>query len=102
MLMTYLKGLLGEKPRLTRDEVHGLVQSFVGQWPPFCTRFPAYGSMRIDWLKDAQGRWKWVATVTPATDVRCGVVVADDLAKVTEAQMTAMRTRSILARWPDT
>jgi len=76
------------------------VRSFVSQWPPFRTRFAAYGHMRIDWVRDPQGRRRWVATVTPAKDVRCGVVVADDLARVTEARMTAMRTRAILAQWP--
>jgi len=102
MLTTYLRALLSPKPkpRLTRDEVHALVQSFVSQWPPFHARFATYGSMRIDWMKDPQGRQKWIATLTPAKDIRCGVVVADDLAQVTEARMTATRTRSILAQWP--
>jgi hypothetical protein len=102
MLTTYLKSLLSPKPkpRLTRDEVHLLVQSFVSQWPPFHARFATYGSMRIDWVKDDQGKQQWIATLTPARDVRHGVVVDDDLAKVTEARMTAMRTRSILAQWP--
>jgi hypothetical protein len=102
MLTTYLKSLLSPKPkpRLTRDEVHVLVQSFVSQWSPFHARFSTYGSMRIDWAKDHHGKQQWIATLTPARDVRCGVVVDDDLAKVTEARMTAMGTRSILAQWP--
>jgi hypothetical protein len=103
MLTMYLKALFSPrpKPRLTRDEVHMLVQSFVTQWPPFHDRFATYGSMRIDWMKDPQGKRNWIATVTPAKDIRCGVVVADDVAQVTEARMTAMRTRSILAQWPE-
>lgn len=85
---------------LTRDEVHVLVQSFVSQWPAFRTRFATFGSMKIDWMNEPQGRPRWIATVTPAKDIRCGVIVADDLAQVTEARMTALRTRSILAQWP--
>jgi hypothetical protein len=101
MLRTYLTGLFGSKPRLTRDAVHGLVQSFVSQWPPFHTRFAGYGSMRIDWVKDPQGQRRWIATVTPAKDVRCGVVVADELARVREARLTALRSGSVLAQGPE-
>lgn len=85
--------------RLTPAAVRTLVETFLAEWPPFRERFPHSGAVTVEWSMDAQGHGRWVATVTPAIDVQCGVVVADDIGQVTEAQITGMCKGSVLARW---
>lgn len=100
MFGNWLRGRQAARRRLTPDAVRALVETFLSEWPPFRERFAHSGAVMVEWSTDAQGHGKWIATVTPAIDVQCGVVVADDLGQVNEAQLTAMRQGSVLARWP--
>lgn len=99
MFGNWLKRRQAAQHRLTPDAVHALVEAFLAGWPPFRERFAHSGVVRVEWSTDAQGHGKWIATVTPAIDVQCGLVVADDLGLVTEAQLTSMRQGSVIARW---
>lgn len=95
-----LSGRQAAQRRLTPDAVRALVEAFLTEWPPFRERFVHGGAVMVEWPADAQGRGKWIATATPAIDVQCGVVIADDIGQVHEAQLTAMRQGSVLACWP--
>jgi len=99
MFGNWLKRRQASQRRLTPDAVCTLVETFLAGWSPYRERFPHSGTVMVEWSMDAQGHGRWVATVTPAIDVQCGVVVADDIGQVTEAQITAMRHGSVLARW---
>jgi hypothetical protein len=100
MLGTWFKNKRAGARKLTPEAVRALVESFLRDWPPFRERFEHMGTMTMDWVKETQNQGHWVATVTPAIDIRCAVVVADDPGAVTEARLTAMRGGSVLAIWP--
>jgi hypothetical protein len=99
MFGNWLRGKQAVQRKLTPDAVRALVETFLAGWPPFRERFAHSGAVMVEWSTDAHGHGKWIATVTPAIDVQCAVVVADDLGQVTEAQLTAMRQGSVIARW---
>jgi len=87
--------LFGKKGKsgmpLERNEVVTRVEAFLLAWEPFKRQFSAVGPMTVD---ADQGRW--VATVTPAIDLRCVVVVTDE---VDEARLVAMRTGAVVAQY---
>ena len=100
MLGKWFRGK-GTGPRkLKHATARRLAEAFLSGWQPFKERFAHGGAMTLDWTEDSQGHGHWVATVTPALDVRCVVVVADDTGEITEARLTLMRGGSVLAQWP--
>ena len=100
MLGNWFKGKSAGSRKLKPIAARRLAEAFLSSWQPFKERFAHGGAMTVDWTKDSQGHGRWVATVTPAIDVRCVVVVADELGEVTEARLTLMRGGSVLAQWP--
>ena len=87
------------KRKLRPDDVRGLVRQFVDDWPPFHDSYGQAPDITVEWVKDGQGKGTWVAGIIPALDIRCSVFVDDEAGQVIEAQLTAMRTRDVVAHW---
>ena len=86
------------RPALSADAVCTLARDFLASWPPFASRFNNYVGLSAQWIEDSQGP-HWVADLTPAMDVRCLVVVSDELAQVREARIVAMRSGRVQTEW---
>jgi hypothetical protein len=87
------------RPVLSADVVCTLARDFLASWPPFTSRFDNYVGLSAQWVEDAQGHHHWVAGLTPAIDVKCLVIVSDELAQVSEARIVAMRTGRVQTEW---
>lgn len=85
--------------KLHSDDVRRLVRQFLDEWHPFRDRYGEAGDISVDWIKSPRGDGTWAASITPAIDVRCGVVVDDELGQVIEARIVAMRQGGVLAEW---
>jgi hypothetical protein len=86
------------RPVLSADVVCTLARDFLASWPPFTSRFDNYVGLSAEWIEDAQGHY-WVAGLTPAIDIKCLVIVSDELAQVKEARIVAMRTGRVQTEW---
>ena len=93
------KGRNASRRKLTPDAVRNLVHEFLDGWTPFRERYAQVGDISVEWIKGPPGNATWMASVTPAIDVRCSVVVADDIGQVMEARIVAMRQGAVLAQW---
>jgi hypothetical protein len=84
--------------RLSKDDVRRLAREFVNEWDPFRQRYGQAGDVLVEPIADAEQQ-QWAATVVPARDVRCGLVIADGTGQVVEARLVAMRPGTVLAEW---
>jgi hypothetical protein len=85
--------------RLKSADVRRIAEAFLGGWIPFFEKYGHIGPLSVGSAKDASGRWVWIASVTPARDVSCGVVVADELGEVIEARLVSLRGGALMAEW---
>lgn len=99
MFRKLFKGRSESGRKLGADDVRQLVRQFLGEWAPFRDRYAHVGEISVEWVKDRESKGKWMASVTPAIDVRCGLVIGDELGQVIEARIVAMRRGAVLAEW---
>jgi hypothetical protein len=85
---------------LTAAQARATALAFLDAWAPFRERFTAPGDVRVDRLDTVAAPARWIATATPAFDVRCVVIIDDAGAAVVEARLVALRGGTVLARWP--
>jgi hypothetical protein len=95
-----LFGARRPRPRLRPSDVQLLAQKFLLEWPAFRERYEFPGPMSVYAAHDeVSGRPIWRVSASPATDLSCDLVVADDAGEVIEASLTTLRVRGVLAHW---